>query len=51
MPVTSIQRLLGHARIRTTQTYLHISDRQVQADYEAAIATIDAHLALARGGR
>lgn len=40
MPVTSIQRLLGHVRLRTTQTYLHISDRQVQADYEAAMAQI-----------
>jgi integrase/recombinase XerD len=51
MPVTSIQRLLGHARIRTTQTYLHISDRQVQADYEVAIAYIDAQLMLAGGDR
>ncbi len=40
MPVTSIQRLLGHARLRTTETYLHISDRQVQADYEAAMACV-----------
>jgi site-specific recombinase XerD len=40
MPVTSLQRLLGHARIRTTQVYMHISDRQVQADYEAAMEQI-----------
>ena len=38
---TTIQRLLGHARIRTTEGYLHISDRQVQADYAAAMAEID----------
>lgn len=38
MPVTSIQKLLGHARLRTTQVYLHISDPQVQADYQAAMA-------------
>jgi integrase/recombinase XerD len=25
MPVTSIQRLLGHRRLRTTQTYLYLS--------------------------
>ena len=40
VPVTSVQRLLGHARLRTTQTYLHISDGQVQADYRAAMAEI-----------
>jgi hypothetical protein len=28
---------MGHKRLRTTQTYLHISDPQVQADYEAAM--------------
>ncbi len=46
VPVTSIQRLLGHARLRTTQTYLHISDRQVQADYEAAMVQITQRLSL-----
>ena len=46
MPVTSIQRLLGHVRLRTTQTYLHISDRQVQADYEAAMVEITQRLSL-----
>jgi site-specific recombinase XerC len=40
VPVTSIQRLLGHARLRTTEVYLHVSDRQVQADYNAAMHTI-----------
>jgi site-specific recombinase XerC len=37
MPITSIQRLLGHKSVRTTQIYLHISDPQVQADYDAAM--------------
>jgi site-specific recombinase XerD len=46
VPVTSIQRLLGHVRLRTTQTYLHISDRQVQADYEAAMVEITQRLSL-----
>jgi site-specific recombinase XerD len=41
MPVTSLQRLLGHARIRTTQVYMHISDVQVQADYRAAMEQVN----------
>jgi site-specific recombinase XerD len=46
MPVTSIQRLLGHELIRTTQIYLHISDTQVQTDYEAAIDQVIRRLSL-----
>lgn len=46
MPVTSLQRLLGHTRIRTTQTYLHISDRQVQADYQAAMEQLSRRWAM-----
>jgi len=44
MPVTSIQRLLGHQRLRTTQTYLYLSDRQVRAEYDAAMARISGWL-------
>jgi site-specific recombinase XerD len=51
VPVTSLQRLLGHVRIRTTQTYLHISDLQVQADYEAAMEQVSRRLAAKGGGR
>lgn len=50
VPVTTIQRLLGHARIRTTELYMHVSDQQVQADYEAAMAQITAGN-LPKGGR
>ena len=46
VPVTTIQKLMGHARIRTTETYLHISDQQVQADYEAAMEQIMERLSL-----
>jgi site-specific recombinase XerD len=51
MPVTSIQRLMGHVRLRTTQVYLHISDTQVQADYEAAMSQVIQRLPLAGGAQ
>jgi site-specific recombinase XerD len=51
MPVTSLQQLLGHARIRTTQVYLHISNRKVQSDYEAAMAQVVERFSLGGGGR
>lgn len=37
VPVTSIQRLFGHARLKSTEVYLHISDAQAQEDYLAAM--------------
>lgn len=40
VPVTTIQRLLGHKQLATTQIYLNISDPQVQEDYEAAMAKL-----------
>jgi site-specific recombinase XerD len=36
VPVTSIQKLLGHAWLETTQIYITANDHQVQADYFAA---------------
>jgi site-specific recombinase XerD len=50
VPVTTIQRLLGHSRLRTTELYLHISNTQVQADYQAAMAALASRLALGAGG-
>ena len=49
VPVTSIQRLLGHAWLRTTEIYLHVSDPQVQADYDAAMQQVMRRLALEGG--
>jgi len=50
VPVTTIQRLLGHAWLRSTELYLHISDPQVQHDYDAAMRTVSELLAPAVGG-
>ena len=40
VPVTTIQKLLGHAWLETTQTYVAANDRQVQADFYAASAQV-----------
>lgn len=45
-PVTSIQWLFGHARLRTTEIYLHVSNAQVQADYDAAMQQVVKRLPL-----
>ncbi len=50
MPLTSLQRLLGHERLRSTQVYMHVSDPNVQADFPAAIAKVDQRLAGLEGG-
>jgi len=37
VPITTVQKLMGHAWLATTQLYLAANDRKVQADfYEAA---------------
>lgn len=33
MPITSIQKLMGHRWIETTQTYVRANDKQVQGDF------------------
>jgi integrase/recombinase XerD len=40
-PVTSIQKLLGHCWLETTQVYVDANDRQVQADYYAATEKLE----------
>jgi site-specific recombinase XerD len=49
VPVTTIQRLLGHARLRTTELYLHVANTQVQADYQAAMTALSERLKLEGG--
>jgi site-specific recombinase XerD len=46
VPPTTIQRLLGHARLRTSELYMHISDQQVQTDYQTAMLHLSQRLAL-----
>ena len=41
VPVTSIQKLLGHTWLKTTQTYVAANDKQVQADYYEACHKLD----------
>jgi site-specific recombinase XerD len=41
VPVTSIQKLLGHRWLETTQVYVRANDRQVCEDYYAACVKIE----------
>lgn len=41
MPITSIQKLMGHRFIETTQNYAIANDRQVQKDFYAASERIE----------
>ncbi len=41
VPVTSIQKLLGHRWIETTQVYVQANDRQAATDYYAACAKLE----------
>jgi site-specific recombinase XerD len=36
VPVTSIQKLMGHRKLETTQGYMLIDDRRVRSDYDQA---------------
>jgi integrase/recombinase XerD len=49
VPVTTIQKLMGHRWIETTQNYVLANDAQVQRDYFAACRKMDGW-ALAPGG-
>jgi len=41
VPVTSIQKLMGHSWLDTTQTYIAANDRRVQADFYAVIRELE----------
>lgn len=43
-PITSIQKLMGHRWIESTQTYVMANDKQVCADYYAACAKLEGWL-------
>jgi integrase/recombinase XerC len=40
-PVTSIQQLLGHRWLETTQIYVQANDQTVQADYYTACLKLE----------
>lgn len=40
VPVTSVQKMLGHVSLRTTQLYVDVADRQVERDYHAGIQKV-----------
>jgi site-specific recombinase XerD len=42
MPVTSLAALMGHDQVSTTQIYIAGAGKQVQTDYQAAIARLEA---------
>ena len=43
MAVTSLQKLLGHTSIRTTQRYIRVSDIQVEKDNQKSVQTLIEH--------
>ena len=40
VPITSLQKLLGHNSIHTTQLYVHVADSKVEKDYHDAVSRI-----------
>jgi site-specific recombinase XerD len=47
VPITTIQRLLGHHDLRTTQRYAHVLDKTAQQQYHDAMVRIEQALSLA----
>lgn len=46
VPVTGIQKLLGHRWLETTQIYVQANDRQEAADYHQAMHNVEKRLEL-----
>jgi site-specific recombinase XerD len=44
VPITTIQQLLGHSQLKTTQGYTYLSNRQAQTEYDNAMTTINTWL-------
>lgn len=40
IPVTSVQKMLGHTSLRTTQLYVEVADKQVERDYHIGIQKV-----------
>jgi len=40
VPITSVQKMLGHTSLRTTQLYVEVADKQVERDYHAGIQKV-----------
>ena len=40
VPITSVQKLLGHASVTTTQLYVRVADGKVEKDYRAAVSKV-----------
>jgi integrase/recombinase XerD len=40
VPITSVQKLLGHSSIHTTQLYVHVADSKVEKDYHDAVSRV-----------
>jgi site-specific recombinase XerD len=41
VPVTTVQKLLGHSWLATTQTYVAANNRKVQADFYAVVQEME----------
>jgi len=41
LPITSLQSLLGHKHVRTTQIYIHLSNSHLKAEYEKAVSQLN----------
>jgi site-specific recombinase XerD len=49
VPVTSVQKMLGHTSLRTTQLYVEVADRKVEQDYYAGIQKVIEYLEVSNG--